>query len=423
MLPTDRPNMNRRERAPRDRAVARANWAKVELPAPPKPAHWLTDFMAREGILHEGGQATDWAEDEPDEKSYRDRLALKIAALLGIGIAASFAYLYLGTRDGAHVPSHAVAVVPPRAAVALNMPRVAALPTHPHEAMPAIGRAGGDDNAFSAFPEQPVEVPPTFFDKWAGALVIPQPESAVPKIAAPNIAARKSGPSLPPPLLPVKIAAASPPLPGPSNAAQVPVASAPQPRPATTASSLPIPPTVTAAKAAGAARVAVVPSRAAPLPTPVSTIVSTPVSMPVSGPVSAPVAASVAASGPMPITHAAQPAPAIPPVGTPLHLRIVYASSAPAEAGQIAALAARLRAQIGDIATARVWAGKPKIEDVVYFFPNDRAGASRIAAGLAQITKRTAPVVLVHANPLPRPGTIEIRLPLKDGKALNSEGS
>jgi hypothetical protein len=131
----------------------------------------------------------------------------------------------------------------------------------------------------------------------------------------------------------------------------------------------------------------------------------------------------VSVPGPMPITHAAQPAQAIPPGGTPLHLRIVYASSDPAEAGQIAALAARLRAQNGDIATARAWAGRPKIEDVVYFFPTDRAGASRIAAGLAQITKRTAPVVLVHVTPLPRPGTIEIRLPLKDGKDLNSEGS
>jgi hypothetical protein len=433
--------MNRRERGLRDRAVMRANWAKIEPPSPPKPAHWLTDFMAREGILHEGGlAASDQDEDEPAEKSYNGRWAAGAAVLLGIGIAASFAYVEVGARHEAHAPARAAVAVAPRAAVALNMPpathraephaapsalgmpKAAVLPARPHDVVPGAASADLTDDAFSTFPSQPIEAPPEIFGKWAGALIIPQPESVAPKGAAPRIAASRvattpAGQSPPTPLLPARMAKlASASIPGLPGATQAPAASLPEPRPSMPASSgfavaplpLAIPPSLVkpsplAATVAPAAQVAAAQPAAMP--------VSVPASLPVSVP------------GPMPVTHVAQQPPAILPGGTPLHLRIVYAASDPAEAGQIAALAERLRAEIGDIATARALAGRPRVEDVAYFFSADRAGASRIAAGLAQITKRTAPVVLVHATPLPRPGTIEIRLPLKDGKDLNSEGS
>jgi len=111
------------------------------------------------------------------------------------------------------------------------------------------------------------------------------------------------------------------------------------------------------------------------------------------------------------------------PTGTALHLHIVYTPADPAEGARIDALTAQLRSQVSDVATATVTAGPAASEGVVYFFPDDRAGASRIAASLVRLTKRPEPVVLVHAKPLPRPGTVEIRLPLKVGKDLTHEGS
>jgi hypothetical protein len=134
----------------------------------------------------------------------------------------------------------------------------------------------------------------------------------------------------------------------------------------------------------------------------------------------APLPASPIASKPTPVpappiaTPMPTPTPAsVPslPFGTPIHLRIVYAASDPVEASQIAGLTQRLRSEVGDIATADAAPGPTSADDVVYFFPTDRADASRIAASLAQLTKRAEPVVLGHSKALFRPGTIEIRLP------------
>ena len=107
------------------------------------------------------------------------------------------------------------------------------------------------------------------------------------------------------------------------------------------------------------------------------------------------------------------------PIDTGLHLRIVYTPSDPAEETQIDALTQRLRGENSDIASTVAAPGPAAEGGVLYFFPNDRAGAGRVAASLAGMTKRPEPVVLVHANPLPRPGTVEIRLSPRFAKDLN----
>ena len=109
------------------------------------------------------------------------------------------------------------------------------------------------------------------------------------------------------------------------------------------------------------------------------------------------------------------------PSDTPLHLTIIYSPSDLAEAARVAGMSARLRRQMPNIISANVTAGRVKTEDVGYFFPADRAGAIQVAESLGQLTDRTEPVVLVHARALPRPGTVEIRLPLKQEKDLNNE--
>jgi hypothetical protein len=130
-----------------------------------------------------------------------------------------------------------------------------------------------------------------------------------------------------------------------------------------------------------------------------------------------------------PIRPAVAPAPAkvappaAPPAGTGMYLRVVYAPADAAEGARIDALTARLQSENPDIASATAAAGPAAGDGVAYFFPDDRAGASRIAASLARMTKRPEPVVLVHAKALPRPGSIDIRLPTQDEKDLNNEGS
>ena len=119
---------------------------------------------------------------------------------------------------------------------------------------------------------------------------------------------------------------------------------------------------------------------------------------------------------------AALPLPEMLPTGSALHLRIVYQPADATEGTRLEALADRLRSQNSEIASASLSTGSASQTSVVYFFPTDRAGAGRIAASLARMTRRAEPVMLVHANPLPRPGTVEIRLPLTVGKDLNDEG-
>jgi hypothetical protein len=130
-----------------------------------------------------------------------------------------------------------------------------------------------------------------------------------------------------------------------------------------------------------------------------------------------------------PALHGVPPAPIVAPVpldplpvGSAIHLRVVYRPSDPAEGSRVAVLPDRLQSQNSDIASATASAGPAADERVVYFFPNDRAAASRIAASLARMTNRAEPVMLGHANPLPRPGTVEVQLASKVETELNNEG-
>jgi hypothetical protein len=111
------------------------------------------------------------------------------------------------------------------------------------------------------------------------------------------------------------------------------------------------------------------------------------------------------------------------PSGTPLHLKIIYSPWAPQAASHVASLTARLQRQLNGIATSGDTVGPVKEEVVGYFFPDDRAGATAVAASLARLTKRVEPVRLLRSKPLPRPGTIEILIPRKNGKELTNESS
>ncbi len=106
------------------------------------------------------------------------------------------------------------------------------------------------------------------------------------------------------------------------------------------------------------------------------------------------------------------------PVGTPIRLQIVYAASGPEEAKTITALAAKLQSQMKTIATLGTSQWPVRHEAILYFFPNDRTAASLVAASLAQITKRTAPIMLLRAKSAPQPGTVDILLPLRSGEDL-----
>jgi hypothetical protein len=110
------------------------------------------------------------------------------------------------------------------------------------------------------------------------------------------------------------------------------------------------------------------------------------------------------------------PTPKVPTAAAPrrdgLNLRIVHPPSGPAEASRIDALVGGLRREIGDIASATVTLGPASPEILVlYFFPADHANARRIAASLGRATRQSYQVKQGHADPLPSPGTVEIRLP------------
>ncbi len=144
-----------------------------------------------------------------------------------------------------------------------------------------------------------------------------------------------------------------------------------------------------------------------------------------------PVVPAIPKPSPLPPTAAAPtPAPAPspaavqvsvdPPVSTPLNLQIVYASWGPQAAQTIAALQAKIQGQMKDITTSSASEWPVHHELVIYFFPDDRAAANRVAASLAQITKRTTPVILLRSKSPPRPGTVEILLPLRSGADLKN---
>jgi hypothetical protein len=135
---------------------------------------------------------------------------------------------------------------------------------------------------------------------------------------------------------------------------------------------------------------------------------------------------SVASSGSVAEQRNPPPArpPATPPVGgqvtvgTPLHLQIVYAAWGPQAARAVAALQAKLKNHLRDIATSGASEWPVRHEVVIYFFPEDRAAASLVAASLAQITKRTAPMMLLRTKSAPQRGTVDILLPLRSGEDL-----
>ena len=140
---------------------------------------------------------------------------------------------------------------------------------------------------------------------------------------------------------------------------------------------------------------------------------------------------AVVASGPVaeqPNPHPERP-PATPapardgrPPGVALHLQIVHAPWGPQETTAVAALGARIEGQMKDVATWGASEWPVRRELILYFFPNDRAAASRVAAILAQITKRTAPpLLLLRTKPAPQPGTIDILLPLRSGEDLKND--
>jgi hypothetical protein len=145
--------------------------------------------------------------------------------------------------------------------------------------------------------------------------------------------------------------------------------------------------------------------------TPVVPAIPKPIPAP---PIAAPPKPAPAASS------AAAPVFVDPPVSTPLNLQIVYASWGPKAAQTIASLQAKIQGQVKDIATSSASEWPVHHELVIYFFPDDRAAANRVAASLAQITKRTTPVTLLRTKSPPRPGTVEILLPMRSGADLKN---
>jgi hypothetical protein len=217
--------------------------------------------------------------------------------------------------------------------------------------------------------------------------------------------------------------------PPPLVAAQTMPSPAPRPAPAPLPTSDTLPPSVAAALSVpslGAAPPPLVAARTMPapdaLPASVAAALSVPSPAPRPAPDALPPSVAIALDVPARAPPATPPHIQTLPAATALHLRIVYTSSGAADGSRIETLTKTLQSQDQDIATAVASPGPAADGGVVYFFPNDRAGASRVAASLAHVTKLPEPVMLVHSDPLPRPGTIEIRLSLKVEKDLNNEG-
>jgi len=330
-------------------------------PLAPAGAQWLSEFLRREGIPEDRTSPIpiDF-DDEPAQKSYRGRALITIGVVLAIALAGVFA------------PRRVVLAYYERwsaaAAVALHLSA-----PQPHPAAPA-------------HPAAPVSAP------LPAATAMAQPP-------APDRHA--TAPASPPPLPNLPLAV-SPPAPAPIKPHQEMLS--PLGDPATGFSNFPQqpvdPPPTVLSNWAGALVI----------PTPLA---GTP-AVPASAPSSAPPAVSPV------VTRPAVPGAFTLPTGTPVTLRIVYTPADPAAASRIDALAKRLSSQVASIASVTAFAGPASYASVVYYFPSDRAAAGRIAASLARMTRRPEPLLLVHANPLPRPGTIEIRLPLRNGKEPNN---
>jgi hypothetical protein len=315
---------------------------------------------------------------------------------------------------------------------------------------PVPGERGAD--AFN-FPLQPIPAPPTYMSDWAQSLEIALPKNKAMTIAA---AAKPAAPSsalpsapaakLPAPQPKTQIAALALPLPP----APAPAATPPRPFDAPDlAAHQPPGPTPSAVALQSAAKPAV-PSLALPaapaaeLPAPRRATQVAAVAPPPPAPAPATIprpfgATDLAAHqppGPVPsaIVQQSVKPPMAPiartpslaaglPSGTSLHLRVIYTPSGPQEAPRIAALTAQLSGAVNGIATTEASVGPVEAEAVAYFFPDDRASAMAVASSLAAVTKRAEPVKLLHGVPLPRPGTVDILLPLKSGKDLTNENS
>jgi cell wall-associated NlpC family hydrolase len=214
----------------------------------------------------------------------------------------------------------------------------------------------------------------------------------------------------------MKTAAALPLPPPPQAPAIEPIQSEPLP-PLTVAAPSPVSkPMAAGAATAAPARptlAAIEPIPSQPLPAPA----------PAPAPAAVPHAVPHPLAAPSPVPMASAGAVTALPSGTPLHLKVIYSPWAPQASSDVASLTARLQSQVDDIATARASVGPVQDEAVAYFFPDDRAGATAVAASLARLTKRAEPVRLLRTQPLPRPGTIEILIPRKSGKELTNESS
>ena len=359
-----------------------------------------------------------------------------------------------------------VAAVPPAVAVTLPpFPAAKAVVAPPGaRAEPPAAKAtapAGALHAPSVAPDVAVILPP--FPAAGAVLAAPPAARAEPPAAmatAPAVAlhAPLIVPAEPPaaPPVPPAVAVVLPPFPAagavvaapPAAKAEPPAAMATAPAvaphaplivPAEPPAAPPVPPAVAvilppfpaaravvappAARAEPPAAMAAAPAVAlhAPLMVPAEAPVAPPIAPVVT--VVAPLAAKSKPAAVSPLVPAVTVVgPSLPdelPTDTGLHLRIVYTPSDPAEETQIDALTLRLRGENSDIASTVAAPGPAAEGGVLYFFPNDRAGAGRVAASLAGMTKRPEPVVLVHANPLPRPGTVEIRLSPRSAKDLN----
>ena len=351
--------------------------------------------------------------------------------------------------SGAHGPlqsnlpvDRARSATPARAAVPLVVPVppaapvVAAVPPALAVAAPAVP------------PDVAVALPPFPAAKAVGAPPVARAEPPAAKATAPAVAV--IAPSVPP-----DVAVILPPFPAaravvapPAAKAELPAAMATAPAVALHAPLIvpaepPAAPSVAPDVAVilppfPAARAVIAPpaARAEPpaaMATAPAVALRAPLIVPAEAPVAPPIAPVVTVVAPLAakskpaavsplVAPVAVVGPSLPdalPIDTGLHLRIVYTPSDPAEETQIDALTQRLRGENSDIASTVAAPGPAAEGGVLYFFPNDRAGAGRVAASLAGMTKRPEPVVLVHANPLPRPGTVEIRLSPRFAKDLN----
>jgi hypothetical protein len=109
------------------------------------------------------------------------------------------------------------------------------------------------------------------------------------------------------------------------------------------------------------------------------------------------------------------------PVGAAIHLNVVYSPDGRGSAGLASALSAKLESQLSQVVSSTMEQGRVTDSAVAYFFPTDQGSAELVAENLTRLTSRTEPILLVHLQPPPKPGTIEIRLSLPDGKDLHDE--